>query len=173
METDKTRDLWPQDLLAESQIPGPVAILREQAALLGRKTRNLIEADVTKVALAPYSNPFDKCDEEVAARFGRAGLGPRYAFNYAFDLVAPALGDFRYRLFLVHHDVPQYPTMFDLDSEFIKELGFISGSSGFVEAANEGEFVSILREILRSRRTREVIRTLQAQIEPRMPGASG
>lgn len=158
------KDLWPEDLLSDQLIPGPVAILREQAVLLGQKTRNLIEADVRKVA------PLESFAASAARTLGLAAR--RYAFNYAFDLVAPALGDFRYRLFHIRHDVPQYPTMFDLDSEFRDELGLQPGQSGFVEAADENAFVRILELILQSRRTREVIGTLRAQIEHRVPSAT-
>jgi hypothetical protein len=45
---DETKDLWPDNLVAE--IPRtPTHILREQAAALGRKTRNVVQAKVRTI----------------------------------------------------------------------------------------------------------------------------
>lgn len=79
-------DLWG-DLITEP-IRTPVTILREQAALLGSKTHQLVEADVKT-----------EVDEE--------------EFVHAFELIVPSLGYYRYRLFIVKHSVTLYPVVPD------------------------------------------------------------
>ena len=59
-------DLWPKEI-GTAEITSPVAILREQASLLGQKTKNLVEADVS-----PLNNDTD-------------------TIFYHFYIVAPAL----------------------------------------------------------------------------------
>lgn len=76
--------LWPEEFGTMTEVP-PVAILREQAALLGEKTRNIVEARV---------------------RTTTAGEG---RFVHGFELVAPILDDYIYPLFSVSHDIRLYP----------------------------------------------------------------
>jgi hypothetical protein len=72
------------DLWGEIQIPvdvqTPVAILRQQAALLGPKTQNLVEARV-----------------DTAISGNRA--------QHSFNLVVPTLDNYTYTLFTVWHEV--------------------------------------------------------------------
>src|SRR5262249_58474628 len=75
-------DLWGD--IVEAQVRTPVAILREQAALLGTKTKNLIEASV---------------------RTSAAGG----EFRHSFRLVVPALDGYTYELFQIVHGVSIYP----------------------------------------------------------------
>ena len=77
-------DLWPADFGIEDQTP-PVTILRQQAAMLGKKTKNLVEGDVVTEAT-------------------HAG-----AFKHTFYLIAPTLDDYRYCLFYIHHEMLFYP----------------------------------------------------------------
>ncbi len=72
-------DLWPQNLESLAPARAPVTILREQASLLGRKTKNLLEGEIVQVT--PY-----KAEEDAE-------------FVYRFNIMAPALGDYRYGLF--------------------------------------------------------------------------
>ena len=58
--------------------------MREQAALLGNKTQNLVEATV-----------------ETGTQFGR--------FKHPFLLLVPALGLYKYELFKIEHGVDLYP----------------------------------------------------------------
>jgi hypothetical protein len=64
--------------------------MREQAALLGRKTKNLVEAKVATSVL----------------------LG---GFTAHFNLVVPALGNYTYELFKVRHGVEPYPVEVPLE----------------------------------------------------------
>jgi hypothetical protein len=96
-------DLWGE--ISELAVRTPVAILREQAALLGTKTKNLVEARVTT---EPHGN----------------------AFLHRFDLVAPPLDNYTYNLFNVRHGIDFYPIQvwgeekkLDSEEEFLNWLG--------------------------------------------------
>src|SRR5208282_1331360 len=82
--TVKVDNLWPEDFGVPKQVP-PVTILRTQAALLGQRTKNIVEAEVKTAVSAP--------DE----------------FMHSFNLVAPALDFYTYRLFFVTHGLALYP----------------------------------------------------------------
>ena len=84
---ESTRDLWPADLEVPSLVP-PVAILREQGALLSQKTKGFLEGEVVT----------------------RAERGRRAEpFLHEFRIRATALGDYSYELFDVRHDFAPYP----------------------------------------------------------------
>jgi hypothetical protein len=77
-------DLWPEDLVAE--IPRtPKDILLEQAAALGKKTKNVVRAKVRS-----------RQDEEGD-------------LVHRFVLYAPALGNYEYDLVSIWHDETLYP----------------------------------------------------------------
>lgn len=73
-------NLWPTDIEARSGQLSPVAILKQQAALLGERTKNLVEAEV----------------ETKATDYQRQ-------LQHWFYLVAPALDFYKYPLFRVEH----------------------------------------------------------------------
>jgi hypothetical protein len=74
-------DLWGE--IGTTVTRSPVSILREQAALLGSKTNNFVEARVDTSTF-------------------------RDTFIHAFNIVVPAL-DYTYQLFSVQHGVDMYP----------------------------------------------------------------
>jgi hypothetical protein len=75
-------DLWPSNI-ADSDLVTPVSILKQQAALLGEKTKQLVAGEVTSQATGNL-------------------------FVHYFYLVAPTLS-YRYELFHVTHGVNFYP----------------------------------------------------------------
>ena len=82
--TTAIKDLWPSEFGYEDLTP-PVTILRQQATILGQKTRNLVEGDVvTSSSSAGY-------------------------FAHTLYLVAPAMDGYRHCLFTVSHEVAFYP----------------------------------------------------------------
>lgn len=85
MET-QVIDLWPEDIATNVSELTPVAILKQQASLLGDKTKNLVEAQV----------------ETRAVDFQRF-------LEHSFYIVAPALDHYRYLLFRVTHPGTLYP----------------------------------------------------------------
>lgn len=118
-------DFWG-DLNLE-EIRTPVSILRAQAALLGQKTQNLVEAEVNT--------------------FTSEGK-----FFHSFNLVAPALQDYTYRLFRVRHGIELYPitVLLPAPEKMLK---------------SEDEFMVFVREILSSEQTRRIISSLLAQVK--------
>ena len=70
-------DLWPGDLTVD--VLSPLAILRAQASLLEQKTKGLLRAEVT-------TNVVEKKDVQ-----------------HQFDIVAPALNKYRYRVLVASH----------------------------------------------------------------------
>lgn len=82
--TDSNDDLWP-DLTGEPEEKSPLVILREQAVILGMKTSNLVEAEVT----ATPSNH----DE---------------ALDIQFTLKAPVNG-YEYALLIIRQPIDLYP----------------------------------------------------------------
>lgn len=119
-------DLWPQDIVAAVDFRTPLSILKEQASLLGQKTQNLVEGVVTSV-----TNSND-------------------TFQHMFYLAAPALSNYRYRLFTVTHEIDLYPLT-------------IVSETGQRGARSEEEFVEQLRAIFSHDQTKKVIGALIAQ----------
>ena len=84
--TQPRRDLWPEDLGSTIKEIAPVTILKEQASLLGQRTKNIVKAEVGSSV-----NPQD------------------YVID-VFYLVAPALNNYKFALFEIRHSIEQlYP----------------------------------------------------------------
>lgn len=129
-------DLWPDDI-GYTKLKAPVTILMEQASLLGKKTQNLVEAKIGR----------DEAFEE---------------FCYNFYLVAPALGNYRYKLFTIFHDIQLYPVKINIDSDILEEVS--PGTEGQLSAESEDDFLDILRKIFGAEKTRSLIYALLAQV---------
>ena len=78
---NSTDDLWPEEIDIEKlpSIITPISILKEQASLLGQKTKNIVEAEVKST---------DAGNSQISV---------------TFNLVAPALNKYRYQLFCSHY----------------------------------------------------------------------
>lgn len=159
-------DLWPNDITVDDvAIKSPVNILREQAVVLGQKTRNLVKA---RVAL--YERPTSNISTQDAIRLGyidhddflRAPTEPlelsSKQFQYSFELVAPILDNYTYLLFVVFHEVDFYPVRVKL----AKSLSEGSQLREF-EVENERAFLDTLSDIFKLAKTRKVIQALIAQ----------
>jgi len=93
-------DLWGD--IAPTAVRTPVSILREQASLLGAKTKNMIEGQVET-----HTSGGD--------------------FYHAFNLVAPALENYSYELFQISHAVNLYPVHVRYSSLVLKnEEAFVN-----------------------------------------------
>ncbi len=75
-------DFWPSNI-ADSRMTTPVIILKEQAALLGDKTRNLVQGEVLTQAVGNM-------------------------FVHHFYVSAPTL-NYKYELFEISHGISFYP----------------------------------------------------------------
>jgi hypothetical protein len=123
-----------------------VALLKEQAALLGQKTQNLVTA---RVGVSRFSSNENE-------------------FAFEFVLQAPALGDYSYVLFAILYGIEIYPVEFFVAREFFKERppGIRVDESGpdlEVTAENEEQLITVLRLILQSERTRQIVQGILAQ----------
>src|SRR4051812_17454221 len=112
-------DLWPADIAKTTTKP-PVSILREQAALLGEKTKNLVKAEV-------------RLDEDRGDN----------AFGYDFFIIGPALQNYHFKLFSIGHDIDLYPLVVFLDQDITRELKL---PSNVVKADDENELLSLLKQ---------------------------
>jgi hypothetical protein len=92
--SNKLNNLWPEDIGVAGLKP-PVAFLREQATLLGQRTKNIVEA---KVVTEVWGD----------------------GFIHRFLLVVPALDNYRYGLFTVQHSVSLYPLEIQFNDKRIK-----------------------------------------------------
>jgi len=136
-------DLWPSDL-GTVTIKSPVTILKEQAAMLGAKTSNIVKARVLKTV--PQSL-----------------AGTMLPFAYEFQINVPALDNYTYRLFIIRYDVDLYPVRFaSLDDAIAEEMG-VSREQG-LSASDAEEFTEILARIFGSQRTRHVVHAILSQI---------
>ena len=104
-------DLWPEDI-GDTKIVPPVAILREQATLLGRKTNQLVRARVTTHGEGDW-------------------------LTHTFILSAPAI-DYGLQLFEIQHTIELYPLSFtwegvakqiETPDKFVDHLKVVLGSS--------------------------------------------
>ena len=77
-------DFWPENI-ADSTLVSPVTILKEQATLLGQKTRQLVTGEI------------------VTKTTGQL-------FIHSFFLIAPTV-NYRYELFNAQHHASFYPLM--------------------------------------------------------------
>lgn len=143
-------DLWPEKL-ESAKIRPPVAILKEQASLLGKKTKNVVEGRVASISDIGSDN-----------------------IEHAFFLAAPALGDYRYRLFTMSHDIRMYPVNIALELEILAEVdpkkyskypmkSLPSSYRSYVEAGNEAEFLALLKKIFAATKTTQIISAMLAQ----------
>jgi hypothetical protein len=126
--TQNIPSLWPNDIaISNNNLRAPVTILRQQATFLGEQTQNLVVAEVNSE--------------------NRDGT-----FWYGFNLVAPALGNYRYRLFSIIHSINFYPI----------EIDFF-GVDGLIKVSSEQEFIESLKTIFASEKTKQVVQALMAQ----------
>lgn len=113
-------DLWGG--FDPAEVRTPLSILRQQAALLGDKTKHLVEARVNT-----YSSGSD--------------------IYHAFNLVVPALGNYTYELFRVDHGIELYPVTLDSSHKFLKlenEEAFVRWLSSCLSSETTKRIVSNL-----------------------------
>ena len=128
------RNLWP-DIESETVLT-PVAILREQADLLGQKTKNVVTARVAGGRIMP----------------GPSLIHIPPGFAYTLSLVAPALDNYAYDILRVRHGMQIYPVEV---SDLVRNT--------HLQAATEEEFLVALGELLGSPEVKKVIQVLLAQ----------
>lgn len=141
-------DLWPDKIAVEKMIT-PVTILRQQASLLGKKTKNIVQGEV------------------------RSSKDNFTSFNYAFYIVATALDNYRYKLLEISYDLSLYPVDIEVEEEIrekalpnfqnVEVSATLNTMKRFVCANSEEEFKEILKAIFNSTKVLRVISVLLAQ----------
>ncbi len=119
----------------------PAAILRAQAAVLAERTKGILEAAVETWSVG---------DE----------------FYHRFVIKVPALGDYRYELFQVHHSVPLYPVVVDDDPgvRLARNLSALDDAVGRDRLLRDEDALrSWLRGVFASEATKRIIANLYAQ----------
>jgi len=148
------KDLWPDTFVDPSQPKAPVAVLREQASLLGEKTNNLVTAEVKPLGRQigkAQNDPFMPPDAE-----------PEEEFRYIFYLIAPALDHYRYRLFTIGNNIELYPVTLYWSQETEE-----STKEQVTFAYNQEDLEEMLANIFRAPKTQRVIRAMLLQSEER------
>ena len=139
--------LWPEGI-ENQRSKAPVAILREQAAILGDLTKNLVQGEV-------YTETY-----------GNNG------FQCELFITSPALGNYRYQLLYVQHEISLYPVDIFVEDAIREEIkGDIRFERGEYEkphilAQTEEEFLEALKLIFRTNKTVQVITALLSQADP-------
>jgi hypothetical protein len=118
-----TEDLWPSDF-GTAFTTTPVELLKAQAQLLSQKTNNVLQADV------------------------KSEVDGEGDFLHSFDIVAPALKQYRYTLFEIWHGVHLYP------------VGVVGEK---VRLDDESELKEFLRKKLSSDDCKRVVNSLLLQ----------
>ncbi len=154
--------LWPQEL-AVANVITPVVILREQAAALGKLTKNVLEGEVVSA-----TDDEQNVNAATAVLFRGRGLSSverqvrerqqEPVFYHSFYIKAPALGNYRYKLFYVHHHTVLYPATIVAD-----EKQDSAGSKGLFQCKNEEEFKAALTSIFASDETKRIVSALLTQ----------
>ena len=135
-------DFWGEIVPAQERTP--LAILREQASLLGTKTKNLVEATVD------------------------TSVTPGGQFVHRFTLVVPSLSSYKYELFRIEHGVAIYPIKVSSEVPLARtsrglEEHLLAYASLNPQLDTEQEFVDWLRNKLSSDETKRIIANLLAQ----------
>jgi hypothetical protein len=119
-----TADFWAAEIGVEAART-PVVILREQAAKLGPRTNNLLEARVRTTPIA-YND----------------------RLRHAFEIVVPALDHYAYELFALEHSVAApYPVIFEEERgrvELLSEQELVRSLQGALSSRRTVELVNSL-----------------------------
>lgn len=130
--TMATVDLWPENIqFVREKFKAPVAVLREQAALLGQRTLNIVTAEVSHHR------------RDTAA------------FTFFFYIVGPAISFYRWRLLIMSHNVPQYPLTLEVAPGVLAPQ-----QSVVLSIKSHDEFLTALRRVFSADKTLRVIRSI-------------
>lgn len=129
-------DLWPDNLADIGNLQVPSMILKEQADILAKKTRNILEGNVFSSTDRDSEDP--------------------HQIIWHFQIFSPALR-YSYELFSITHNVELYPVCFFSDDPEIATAGQLGMLS------DEQELIALLRRVFSTGRTLRIIKSLVAQ----------
>lgn len=136
-------DLWPADIIdTDNQIVAPVTILKEQATILGQKTKNQIIGEIGS----------DTITGKIC---------------HYFYITAPSIS-YKYQVFRTEGDAFLYPLNITIDedifSEAMKEVKLPVGPKNTFIVNNEDELKLCLRHVFASQKVKKLISALFATI---------
>jgi hypothetical protein len=139
-EEQKLEDLWP-GTIAEPSFKAPAVILREQADLLGRRTKGVVRAEV---------RPMEQ-------------LKGSKRISFSFNIVAPFLNNYRLRLLTIWHEPTKvYPT-FISSSLLPASAEDEQSDQRVVQADTEKDFRERVKELFAHETTVRAIESLWVQ----------
>ena len=161
--SEARRDFWP-DVVDVTAIITPLVLLREQASLLGERTKGLVRGEIES-SERPVDGFEPYVDQALSAE-------TRVADSHTLFLVAPALDNYQYALLSVEHDFQPYPCR----ARYHPTLPDGEGTSAVMShaggqcrnpgtAAGEDEFVKWLQIALSQRETTRVIHALIYRVQ--------
>jgi len=138
MEWEDTMiDLWPEDIRAVS-VKAPVTILREQAAFLGQRTKNIVTAEVVRCVSID-------------------------TVKFAFYIVGPAISNYRWRVFTMSYGAEYYPLTLELAPGVLQGFCDDAAPHGVTATiSSRDEFLVELRKVFAADKTLRVIRAILA-----------
>jgi hypothetical protein len=140
--------LWPKDI-ENCRTRAPLAILKEQASMLGELTKYLVKGEV-------YADDNQNSEN----------------FRYDFFIKSPPLGNYQYQLLAITHDVSLYPVKIFVEDAIQEELGstvrWVEEEQfyEYILAGTEEEFIEALKAIFGANKTVKVITALLSQADP-------
>lgn len=138
-------DLWGD--FGTEPLRTPLTILKEQGALLERKTNGILTVNVKTETL---SHDF-------------YGEQSNYtAFTHHFDIKSPSL-NYSYRLFSIYQPIEIFPVKFEGEALGVKSETVLRKYYSHKIANNEEEFLETLKEVLQSSKTQKIIGSLLSQ----------
>lgn len=139
---DSIPNLWSDDISINSLTP--LAILRSQAGMLGRLTKGLVEAEVV-------TETATNDDQKVTI------------VQHHLDLIAPALGEARYRIVSARHREGMVYPVRVIAEVFNSPMRRMIHQGPWPEAASEDDFIGWLEEALRSSSVKLILHSLIAR----------
>jgi hypothetical protein len=119
-----SNDLWP-DFEAE-KVENPKSFLVEQANFLSKKTKNVLVGDV------------------------KSAGDIKKKIVHSFDILAPALSNYRFNLFHIRHELLFYPLDFIYQNQIIP-------------IESEEELTNKMKEVFNSEDTKKILNSLYSQ----------
>ena len=157
--------LWPSDFISSADTSLPVMILRQQAAILGQLTHNILEGVVES---SPVLMARKKPESIFSTNSKRFNPNKSYLANdqipgekvisdtlkHNFYIKAPVLGGYRYNLFYAIHKLDDiYPV--DIYSPVFP--------NNSLQVIDEKEFCQAVSDIFNSEKTKKIVQSLLAQ----------
>ena len=129
-------DLWPEDLKVPDETT-PALLMRQQAELLGQRTKGRVEAEVITQALE----------------------GGRLAHHFRFK--ATALGGYVHSLFIAIHS-KNHPYPVTVEQVVPRSAKILQGTAPIMTCNSEQEFEQVLRDLFASSEIRNAVESLLA-----------